>query len=61
MNAWQGMDRYWKDVIKVSTRKHDLKVQYLCDKNPKLRSAAWKQYFRTAKKKLGNFLYMLTL
>ena len=28
--AW--MDRYWKEVLYVSTRKHDIKVQYLYDK-----------------------------
>ena len=29
MNALQGLDRYQKEVIRVSTRKHDIKVQYL--------------------------------
>ena len=28
MNALQGMDRYLKEVIQVSTKKHDIKVQY---------------------------------
>ena len=28
MNALQGLDRYWKEVIHVSTRKHDINVQY---------------------------------
>ena len=31
MNALQGMDRYWKAVIKVSILKNDLKGQYLYD------------------------------
>ena len=31
MNALKVMDRYWKVVIQVSTRKHDIKVQYLYD------------------------------
>ena len=31
MNALQVMDRYWKEVIQVSTRKNDIKVQYLFD------------------------------
>ena len=25
MNALQVMDRYWKEVLEVSTRKHDIK------------------------------------
>ena len=32
MNALQVMDRYGKEVIQVSTRKHDINVQYLYDK-----------------------------
>ena len=28
MNALQVMDRYWKEVIQVNTRKNDKKVQY---------------------------------
>ena len=31
MNALQVMDRYWKEVIQVSTQKHDINVQYLYD------------------------------
>ena len=31
MNAMQVMDRYWKEVIQVSTQKHDINVQYLYD------------------------------
>ena len=31
MNALQGMNRYRKEVIPVSTWKHDIKVQYLYD------------------------------
>ena len=31
MNALQVMDRYWKEVVQVSTGKHDVKVQYLYD------------------------------
>ena len=31
MNALQGMDRYRKEVIQVSTQKNDIKVQYLYD------------------------------
>ena len=31
MNALQVMDRYWKEVKQVSTRKNDIKVQYLYD------------------------------
>ena len=27
--AW--MDRYWKEVLKVSTQKHGINVQYLYD------------------------------
>ena len=29
---WNGMDRYCKEVIQVSTWKHDIKVQYLYNK-----------------------------
>ena len=29
MNALQGMEKYWKEVIQVSTGKKDIKVQYL--------------------------------
>ena len=29
MNTLQSMDRYWKEVIQVSSSKNDLKVQYL--------------------------------
>ena len=29
MNALQGMDRYRKEVIQVSTQKNVIKVQYL--------------------------------
>ena len=29
MNALQVMDKYWKEVIQVSTRKNYIKVQYL--------------------------------
>ena len=32
MNALQVMDRYWKEVLQVSTWKHDVKVQYFYDK-----------------------------
>ena len=32
MNALQVMDRYWKEVIQVSTQKNDIKVQYLYNK-----------------------------
>ena len=28
MNVLQVMDRYWTEVIQVSTQKNDLKVQY---------------------------------
>ena len=31
MNALQVMDRYWKEVIQVSTLKNDIKVQYFYD------------------------------
>ena len=31
MNALQGMDRDLKEVIQVSTWKHDIKAQYLYD------------------------------
>ena len=31
MNALQGLERYQKEVIQVSTQKNDLKVQYLYD------------------------------
>ena len=31
MNALQVMDRYGKEVIQVSTRKHDMNVQYFYD------------------------------
>ena len=30
-NALQVMDRYWKEVLQVSTWKNDIKVQYLYD------------------------------
>ena len=29
----QVMDRYWKEEIQVSTKKNDIKVQYLYDKS----------------------------
>ena len=29
MNAFQGMDRYRKEVIQVSTQKNDIKDHYL--------------------------------
>ena len=32
MNALQVMDRYQKEVIQVSIRKHDINVQYPYDK-----------------------------
>ena len=32
MNALQVMDRNWKEVIQMSTRKNDIKVQYLYDR-----------------------------
>ena len=35
MNALQGMDRYPKEVIQVSTQKHVMKVQYLYDRRIK--------------------------
>ena len=31
MNALHGMDRYWKEMIQVSTLKNDIKVQYHYD------------------------------
>ena len=31
MNALQVLDRYWKEVIQVSTKKNDINVQYLYD------------------------------
>ena len=31
MNALQLMDRYRKELMQVSTQKHDIKVQYLYD------------------------------
>ena len=31
MNEFQVMDRYWKEVIQVSTLKNDIKVWYLYD------------------------------
>ena len=31
MYALQVMDRYWKEIIQVSTLKNDIKVQYLYD------------------------------
>ena len=34
MNALQVMDRYRKEVIQVSTRKNEIKVQYLYDTCP---------------------------
>ena len=43
MNALQVMDRYWKEVIQVSTQKQDIKVQYLYDTaNRKCDSLAWR-------------------
>ena len=38
MNALQVMDRYWQEVIQVSTSKNDIKVQYLYDSMTKLSS-----------------------
>ena len=32
MNALQVMDRYRKEVTQVSTKKNDIKIQYLYDK-----------------------------
>ena len=29
MSALQVLDKFWKEVIQVSTRKHDVNVQYL--------------------------------
>ena len=34
----QVMDRYWQEVIQVSTSKNDIKVQYLYDSMTKLSS-----------------------
>ena len=31
MNALHVMDRYWKEVLQVSTQKHGINVQYLYD------------------------------
>ena len=31
MSALQVLDKFWKEVIQVSTRKHDVNVQYLCN------------------------------
>ena len=27
MNALQNMDRYWKEVVQVSTQKHDISLR----------------------------------
>ena len=36
MNAWNGMDRYWKEVIQLSTLKNDSKIQQLYDSGSKI-------------------------
>ena len=41
MSALQVMDRYREEAIQVSTRKNDIKVQYLYDNEAKRFNRTW--------------------
>ena len=41
MKALHRMDRYRKEVLQLSTRKHGINVQYLYDTWPQLGSLHW--------------------
>ena len=56
------MDGYWKEVIQVSTRKHDIKVLYLYDKKFNFvtlsLSSAWMGLYE---EKQGGYIHVILL
>ena len=57
------MDRYWKEVLQVSTRKHGINVQYLYDKQSKKATEcnqnAKKEFFKNKTKTILKFKFLL--